>query len=155
MNMIWFYITTISSILTIFLWLKDEWKHFKETKYRVLYPIFFVILSLISIKQYYQISELSRIENEAAIISKGWPTMDGIKFISKGERLGIIMAGQTFLEKYKHQFPDTYKDFQELKKGRLGDYKSKKDFSEKMDEYDDLEDVCGATITIIKNMTKK
>lgn len=157
MTMIWFYLATISSILTVFLWLRDEWKIIKDAKkyYRILYPVFFIALSYIAIRQYQLIDEMSKMENEAAIISKDWPTMDGIKFISKGERLGIIMAGQTFLEKHKEKFPDTYKDFQELKKGRLGDYASKKEISESLKEYDDLEDVCGATITIIKNLTKK
>ncbi len=155
--MIWFYLASISSILTLFLWLRDEWSLIRDAKkyYRILYPIFFIALSLLAIQQYEQIDEMSKMENEAAIISKDWPSMDGIKFISKGERLGIIMAGQTFLEKHKDQFPDTYKDFQELKKGRLGDYSSKKEFSENLNEYSALEDVCGATITIIKNLTKK
>lgn len=157
MTMIWFYLAAISSIITVFLWLRDEWNIITDAKkyYRILYPIFFITLSLISILQYQQIDEMSKMENEAAIISRDWPNKDGIKFKSKGEKLGIIMAGQTFLEKYKDQFPDTYKDFQLLKKGRLGDYSSKKDFSESIQETDDLEDVCEATITIVKNLTKK
>lgn len=155
--MIWFYFATISSILTVFLWVRDEWKIIKDAKkyYRILYPITFIVLSTIAIRQYQQIDEMSKMENEAAVISKNWPTIDYIQFMSKGEQLGIIMAGQTFLEKHKEKFPDTYEDFQQLKKGRLGDYSSKKEFSESQKEYDDLEDVCGATITIIRNLTKK
>lgn len=155
--MLWFYISVIGSLLTIFLWLRDEWKILSNTKkyYRILYPACFVALSVLAIWQYQKINELSEMANEAAVISKDWPTTDHIKYISKGERLGIIMAGQTFLEKHKNKFPDTYKDFQDLKKGRLGDYAPKKDFSESLQEYDDLEDVCGATITIVRNLTKK
>lgn len=76
-------------------------------------------------------------ENEVFKISKDWPTIDRIQFLSKGERLGIILAGQTFLEKHKHHFHDTYVDFQNLKKGRLGNYTSKTDFTENQKEYDD------------------
>ena len=96
--------------------------------YRILYPLLFIFLSIIAIHQYHQIDEMNKIENEAAIISKDWPSLDGIKFISKGERLGIIMAGQTFLEKYKDRFPDTYKDIQELKENDSGIMHLKKTF---------------------------
>ncbi|MBX2905980.1 MAG: hypothetical protein KF744_08085 [Taibaiella sp.] len=153
----WFYVSGFGSLLSVVFWLRDEWRIIREAKkyYRILYPAIFVILSVVAIRQYQLIDEMTKIENEAAAISKNWPSLDGIKFISKGERLGIIMAGQTFLEKYKRQFPDTYKDIQELKKGRLGDYTSKTDFSKNSKEYDDLEDVCGATITIVRNLAKK
>ena len=155
--MLIFFISAFSAIVTILLWIKDEWKSFKSEKsyYKILYPIVFVFLSLTAIFQHYKISEMNKIENEAAIISNNWPSIEQIKFLSKGERLGIIFAGQIFLEKHHLHFWDTYRDFQSLKKGRLGQYSPKGDFSESLKEYDDLEDVCGATITIIKNLAKK
>jgi hypothetical protein len=111
--MIWFYFATISSILTVFLWLRDEWKIIKNANkyYRILYPVVFIVLAIIAIGQYQKIDEMSKLENEAAIISKNWPSIDNLKFMSKGEQLGIIMAGQTFLEKHKEKFPDTYETF--------------------------------------------
>jgi hypothetical protein len=156
MSTLLFYITVISSLVTIFIWLRDEFKIIRDSKryYKVLYPIIFIVLSFIAIGQYYQINQMREIENEAELISKEWPTIDEIKFISKGERLGIIFAGQTFLEKYKEYFPDTYIEFQKFKEGRLGDYSPKNEYPESSYEYDNLEDVCGATITIVKNLTK-
>mgnify|MGYP003582798716 FL=1 len=156
MTTFWFFLTAFSSVLAIFLWLRDEWKKVRNANnyYRLLYPVFFIVLSIISITQYYQLDEMSKMENEATIISKNWPSTEMIKYLPKGERIGIILAGQTFLEKHKTKFPDTYRDFQDLKKRRLGSYGAKQNFSDSQKEYDDLEDVCGATITIIKNLTK-
>lgn len=153
--MILFFITTLSSVLTIFLWMKDEWKISNKTRYKLLYPLFFIILSIFSITQYFEIREMQKIVKEAVIVSKSWPESSYVKYLSKGERLGIILAGQTFLEKHKNEIPDTYADFQALKKGRLGDYTPKETFSDKMDEYNNMEDVCSATITIIKNLAHK
>lgn len=78
-----------------------------------------------------------------------------ISFLTKGERLGIILSGQSFLEKHRDKFPDTYMEFKSLMKGRLGNYQAKHDWDSKYNEYDDLEDVCGATITMIKNFNTK
>lgn len=153
-DLIAFFLTTFTSILSVFLWFRDELQKSKNRRIKLLYPIFFIILSTSAIYYYYQLDEIKKIENEAERISKDWPNVDMITFLSKGERLGIILTGQTFLEKYKSKFPDTYKEFQALKKGRLGDYKPKHGTSGEYDEYNDLEDVCGATITIIKTFKK-
>lgn len=149
-DLIAFIFTTFTSILAVFLWFRDELQKSKSNKIKLLYPFFFIILSTTAIYYYYQLDEIKKIENEAEKISKNWLNVDMITFLSKGERLGIILTGQTFLEKYKSKFPDTYKEFQALKKGRLGDYKPKHGTNGEYDEYDDLEDVCGATITIIR-----
>ncbi|KIC91311.1 hypothetical protein [Flavihumibacter solisilvae] len=152
--MIWLILSTLSSLLSIFLWIREELNNSKFNRSKLAYPIVFILLSLIAIYQYFQLTEIKEIKTEAAVISTNWPKLEEIKFITKGERLGIILACQTFLEKHKSRFPDTYSDFQALKKGRLGDYKSKTNSSDKYAEYEDLEDVCGAAITIINNLKK-
>lgn len=154
-ELIAFIFTSFASILAVFSWLREELKKSERNRIKLLYPIVFIVLSLTAIYFYYQLGEINKIENEAEKISKNWPNVDGITFLSKGERLGIILTGQTFLEKHKDKFPDTYKDFQALKKGRLGDYKPKHNTDGEYDEYDDLEDVCGATITIIRTFKVK
>ena len=149
--MILFWIATFSSIISIFLWARDIIIYSNRKWVKLLYPITFTILSSIAIIQYYQLAEMKQIENEAEQISKTWPSSNRIQFLSKGERFGIILSGQTFLEKHKNLFPDTYNEYRSLIKGRLGDYRAKHDLDGKYNEYDDLEDVCGATITMIRN----
>ncbi|MES2806664.1 MAG: hypothetical protein V4652_13950 [Bacteroidota bacterium] len=149
--MILFWIATFSSIISIFLWARDVLMNSEGKWIKLLYPIIFMILSSIAIFQYYQLDEMRKIENEAERISKNWPDIDRITFISKGERFGIILSGQTFLEKHKDRFPDTYNEFRSLIKGRLGDYSPKHESDANYAEYDDLEDVCGATITMVRN----
>ena len=149
--MIFFLIATFSSIVTIYLWARDILINSNGKWIKLLYPATFLFLSTIAIVQYYQLDEMKKIENEAEQISKTWPSSDRIQFLSKGERFGIILSGQTFLEKHKNRFPDTYFEYRSLIKGRLGDYIAKHDWDGKYNEYDDLEDVCGATITMIRN----
>ena len=153
--MIWFIISTFSSLVAIFLWIKEELKTNKMFNQKYLYLVFFIFLSTVSIYQGFELEKMNNIKKEAITISRNWPKIDRINFCSKGERYGIILSGQTFLEKHKHEFPETYSDFVRYKNSKLKNYINYPITNDlELSDYDNLENVCSTLITIIDDIKK-
>lgn len=92
-------LSILGSIASIIALLKDwntRWIH-------VAYGLAFTILAFLLISSNYKLEEIKRIERQARNIA------NSSYLSSSGSQRGFMLAGLTFLEKYKDTFPDTYK----------------------------------------------
>jgi hypothetical protein len=119
-----FYLTSVSAILSLLIWVWDEWNMNTESKkyYRMFYPVIFGVLSFISILKFSDLDKVSTMEKEAATIYSNMNSIKSIITMSRGEKMAVVMTDSIFLEKHKELIPNTYNDFENLKRKSLYSY---------------------------------
>lgn len=147
----WGIVSGLSAIVTIVVWAREN---LREKPRRLIYPLLLVLLTAISTCQFQQNRQLTAIRSEASSLVASWPRVDDLGFVSKGERIGIILGGLAFLEKHKEQFAETYKTATELVENRLRGFTPPEDWDRRLEESWLLEDVAGAIIQLVSSIAR-
>ena len=140
---------SLATIIAIVEWIRSHrnegWKSYG-------YPILLVLLTAVSTYQIVENHRAKQIESDARALLKSWPPISDLKFRTKGERIGIALAGLAFLEKHKGDLPETYEASKRLVGLRGKQFQPPADHSASLSEYDLLEDLAGATIQLIRSI---
>lgn len=144
-------LSTLAAVVTIVMWGRGI---LKERPRHLIYPIVLVILTVLATYQFVQNSQLRAIRKDASTLVSSWPKVEHLKFVSKGERIGIALAGLAFLEKHKDEFPETYNTANELVKNRAKSFNPPKGSDERWEEFGLLEDISVAMISLVSSIAK-
>lgn len=145
-------ISTLSILVTLIVWIKNE---LNEKPKKLIYPFLLVFLTFISTYTYKQNLHLREARNEASQLILTWPKTKETRYLTQGEHMGIILASQVLLEKHKDKFPDSYSTAQHLIANRLEGFNAVKSFDERLDESNLLEDSALAMMQLVKSIAGK
>ena len=117
-----------------------------------------IVITAIATYEAIQIRQFTASRNEARALIKSWPQdADHVKYLTKGERIGVVLAGLRFLEEHKAEYPDTYAAARQLVHNRLDDFKATPadvSSSSGMSEYDRLEDGATAMMQLMRSIAE-
>ncbi len=146
------FISALASLIAVIDWVI---KHRNGSWKEKVYPIAIVLLTAFATFQFLENHRIISAQREASALISTWPKVNDLKFRSKGERIGIALAGLAFLEKNKESFPETYKAAKDLVEIRSKKFAPPKDLENVFEEFDLLEDVSTAMIQLISSVAKE
>ena len=126
-----------------------------SVKRQIIWALAIAVLSAIITYQGITIQRYNTTKNEARSLVASWPSIDHIDFISKGERIGIVLAGMRFLEHHKSEYPETYAAAKSLVHNRLGDFRAPEGVDASLAEYDRLKDGAAAMIQLVRSVSQE
>jgi hypothetical protein len=139
----------VGTVVTIVAWVRSA----AESKLaKLAYAISLTFLAALASYQLLEIRHIRAVSTEARALLATWPEPDRIDFLSKGERIGIILGGMVFLEKHRTELPETYNLARLLIANRVKDFKVQPDEIGAPSEYDLLEDVAAAMIRLLQGV---
>lgn len=145
----WAVVTALATIAALADWIRT---HLRQGWRAWVYPVAITALTAISTQQFLENHELRSIKNEARILLSTWPEVADLPFRTKGERIGVVLSGLSFIEKYRKEFPESYEAAKRLVEVRGQGFKPPQAADAKYDEYGLLEDLASAMIQLVSSI---
>jgi hypothetical protein len=138
------FVLTISVIGALITIVDTVRKQRKRQPQSLLYLGALVALTVLATYEATQNKRMRDARREAQALLSRWPAADRMGFASRGERVGMILAGMAFLEKHKRELPETYKLAQGMLQTRLKGFENYSDTNSNYSDMKLYEDTCVA-----------